>query len=135
MTREEKNTAVINMIPAMYDRDAEISERIFAPGCIHHVNGETLEGTGPEEIKASLGEIAANFPDSRTVFDEVFAVGDSVAVRWTWTGVSKLAGNQWTFHGNSIFHLEDGKVVEYWAIDDRMREMVANGFKLTPPGA
>lgn len=67
-------------------------------------------------------------------FDEVIAAGNSVAIRWTWTGVSKLAGNKWAFQGNSIFHLEDGKVVEYWVIDGRMREMVTIVFKLVPPG-
>jgi len=134
MTKEEKNTAVIGLIPAMYDHDAGISEQIFASGCIHHINGVTETGTGPDAIKASLGELTANFSDSQTELDEVFSVGNRVAVRWTWTGVSRLAGNKWTFHVNSIFHLEEGKIVEYWAIDDRMREMVANGFKLVPPG-
>ena len=123
MTETDVNLEVIHLIPDMYDKDVNIADRIFSYGCLHHVNGETQDGKGPEVVKASIKGINANFSDSRTVFDEIISGGTRVAVRWTWTGKSLQTGELWEFRGNTIFHLDAGKVVEYWAIDNRYNEM------------
>lgn len=38
-----------------------------------------------------------------------------------------------TLHGNTHFRFQDGRVIEAWAIDDRLREMLKQGFTLSPP--
>jgi len=123
----------IRLIKKMYNGNPDLADHIFHKECIHHVNGVTEEGKGPEAIKKSLTQMGIQFKQSKTVFTEIFGSGNSVAVRWTWTAVQIQSGKKWTFNGNSIFHLKDGKVVEYWAIDDRLREMTTHGFTIAPP--
>jgi hypothetical protein len=60
---------------------------------------------------------------------------DKAAFRWTWKGKNMLSGKESVLHGNTVFRFRDGKVIEEWAIEDRLCEMQAQGFTLTPPQA
>lgn len=133
MSHPKSNLEIIEMIPKMYNSDPELADKIFDINCIHHINGTTEEGKGPEVIKNSLSLMAKQFTDSRTVFTEVISQGDSVAVRWTWEAVDIQTQKKWKLNGNTIFHFKNGKITEYWAEDDRLREMLKQGFTLSPP--
>ncbi len=77
--------------------------------------------------------MSKQFSSSKTVFTEIISEGDSIAVRWTWEASGLQDQKIWKFNGNTVFHFKNGKIVEYWAIDDRFREMLKHGFTLTPP--
>lgn len=133
MTNEIANTDTIRLIEKMYNGNPDLADQIFHKECIHDVNGVTEQGKGPEVIKNSLAQMGQQFEQTKTTFLEIITDGNTVAVRWTWTAVQIQTRTKWTFNGNSIFHLKDGKVTEYWAIDDRLREMTIHGFTITPP--
>ncbi len=133
MHNEKINLEIIKLIPEMYNSNPALSDKIFDDNCIHHTNGVKDEGKGPDVIKNSLAVIGKQFYDSKTTFMEIVSDGDTVAVRWVWEAINILEKKKWTFNGNTIFHLKNGKIIEYWAIDDRMREMMAHGFTLSPP--
>ena len=124
---------VVNRIPRMYDSDINLADSIFANQCLHHINGETLDGRGPGLIKEIVKDMMSQFSNSRTTFHEVLAVGKTVAVRWTWQINHQASRKEWTINGNTVFHFQQGKITEYWAVDDRTREMQSHGFKLVPP--
>lgn len=133
MKKEERLKAVARLVEEMYNRDLSVADDIFHPGCIHHVNGTTDELKGPEAIRKSIREMRQTFSRFHTTIDELLAEGDLVAFRWTWVGTMKGPGTESTLHGNTVFRFTDGKVIEEWAIDDRLREMQRLGFTLTPP--
>jgi predicted ester cyclase len=133
MKQEEQNKMTTGLVPEMYDRDINKADEIFHPQCIHHINGTTEESTGPDAIKQSIIGMKNAFSDFKTTIDDKLAENDKVAFRWTWQGKHRASGKIWTFHGNTFFRFKDGKVVEEWAIDDRLREMKAQGFTITPP--
>ena len=133
MSHPKSNLEIVEMIPEMYNTNPELADKVFDKNCIHHVNGTIEEGKGPEVIKNSLAMIGNQFSASRTIFSEIIADGNSIAVRWNWEAVNIQTQKKWKFNGNTIFHFKKGKIVEYWAIDDRYREMLNHGFTLTPP--
>ncbi len=133
MTDAESNLDIVKMILKMYNSDPKLADKIFDVNCIHHINGTTEEGKGPDAIKNSLLLMSKQFSSSKTVFTEIISEGDSIAVRWTWEASGLQDQKIWKFNGNTVFHFKNGKIVEYWAIDDRFREMLKHGFTLTPP--
>jgi hypothetical protein len=133
MRQEERNLKVIKAIPFMYDLDPTQADEIFHQNCVHHINGMTENGKGPDVIKVSIYELGKVFDESQTIFNDVIASGNKVAVRWTWKGKNKMSGSQWIFAGQSFFIFEKGKIVEYWANDNRYLEMLNHGFKIVPP--
>jgi predicted ester cyclase len=129
MKKEEQHKAVARLVEDMYNRDLNMADEIFHADCIHHINGSTDAMKGPQAIRQSILQMQENFDSFHTTIDELFAENDHVAFRWTWVGKMKGSGLDYTLHGNTIFRFAAGKVIEEWAIDDRLREML----KLTPP--
>jgi predicted ester cyclase len=135
MKLEDKHKSITMLVQAMYDEDVNKADEIFHPQCIHHVNGVTDKIVGPEAIKQSIAEMKKMFSEIKTTIDDIAAEQDKVAFRWTWKGKNMLSGKESVLHGNTFFRFRDRKVIEEWAIDDRLREMQAQGFTLTPPQA
>ena len=135
MKKEEQHKAVARLVEEMYNRDLNMAAEIFHTDCIHHINGSTDEAKGPQAIRQSILQMKESFVHFHTTIDELFAENDHVAFRWTWVGKMKGSGLDYTLHGNTIFRFAAGKVIEEWAIDDRLREMLKLGFTLTPPAA
>lgn len=135
MKKEDKNKVIAKLVEEMYNRDIDKADEIFHLNCIHHINGTTEQQMGPAAIKQSIMQMKDSFNSFYTKIDELFAENDHVAFRWTWVGKMKVSGLDYTLHGNTIFRFENGKVVEQWAIDDRLREMQELGFTLIPPAS
>jgi predicted ester cyclase len=135
MKLEDKHKSITMLVQAMYDEDVNKADEIFHPQCIHHVNGVTDKTVGPEVIKQSIAEMKKKFSEIKTTIDDIVAEQDKVAFRWIWTGKNIYSGKKSVLHGNTFFRFRDGKVIEEWAIDDRLREMQAQGFTFTPPQA
>ena len=63
----------------------------------------------------------AALPDIRSTAEDVLAEGDRVAVRWTGSGTHTgeimgvpPSGVRVSATGIFVFHIKDGKIVEYW---------------------
>jgi predicted ester cyclase len=79
------------------------------------------------------------FPDVNFGIDDLFAEGDRVAIRFTWTGTHKATflGITFTEHhvtvpGIDIFHIAGGKIVEVRVAFDRL-ELIEQLGGITHP--
>lgn len=73
MSKEKTNLEIVKLIPEMYNSTPDLAIKIFDKDCIHHINGTTEAGKGPEVIKNSLSSMSKQFSDSKTVFTEVIS--------------------------------------------------------------
>ena len=98
---------------------------------------EDLQGT--EAVKQFFSALHVAFPDLYFTVDELFAVEDKVAARWTVRGTHKgeLMGiaptkNQVTVSGVDIFHIMAGKIHEVWVSLDTLKFMQQLGVVPLP---
>ena len=101
-------------------RRFEVLPEIFAPTLI--LNGqEACRDVIEQAISARL----AAFPDMHVTVDEQVAEGDKFSTRRTWTGTHRgmyrgiePTGKHVTWTQISIVRLEEGKIMEDWAVAD-----------------
>ncbi len=133
MWDKKTNLEVVKLIVDMYNNDSELANYIFDDDCRHHINGSIEKERGPEVVKKSISLISEQFSKSKTTFIEIISNMENIAVRWKWEAINKITHKKWQFNGNTIFHFKNSKIIEYWAIDDRYREMQDHGFTIIPP--
>jgi steroid delta-isomerase-like uncharacterized protein len=142
MTTEE-NKAVVrkHYEQGWNERNLDSVDETHSPDCIHHDPSNPAPIRGSEEIKKRLGTVIEAFPDIKIDLIDLIAEGDKVVAYWTLSGTQKgpFVGLPATgkkveaMQGVIIHRLEDGQIVEDWAIRDTMGMMVQLGF-VTPPG-
>ena len=96
-----------------------MADKIFA---VDYVDHNPSWKSGVENIKRSVNDWHAAFPDTRNSVEDVIAEGDKVAVRWTTRATHKesswASSRPAICYGNGgigIFRFsEEGKVVESW---------------------
>ncbi len=105
-------------------KNIAVVDELCAPTFIDHEAPPgvptTVAGT-----KQFLGDWVRAFPDTKAVVDDVFASGDRVCVRSTWTGTFKADfmgmksnGKAFKIQVFDILRFENGKVVEHWGLTD-----------------
>lgn len=82
-----------------------------------------------------LEQFFTAFPDSQTTILDLFGEGDRVVARLLVSGTHKgpfagqpATGKEIEFISIRIYRFEDGKIVESWAMQDRMGLMEQLGF-------
>ena len=82
---------------------------------------------GPAGFRAVVVGLRAAFPDIHYTVDEMVAEGNSVAVRWHWTGTHRgpfrayaPTGKAVSNSGSGIFRFQDDKVVSAGLETDRL---------------
>jgi steroid delta-isomerase-like uncharacterized protein len=101
---------------------------------------------GPNAFKSVIMGLKSAFPDIHYTVEDIVAEGDSVAIRWHWSGTHRapfrgFAPTQKSFTntGAAIFHLRDGKIVASTIETDRLGFLQQLGIVppdtvlLTPP--
>jgi predicted ester cyclase len=118
---EESKTIIRQVIEEFLNTgDPAVADEIFAVGYVDH-NPSNPELHGIENIKKSVADRRAAFPDAHNVVEDVIAEGDKVAVRFTtrathrgkFMGISPT-GNRVVVTSIGIFRFSDGKIVESW---------------------
>lgn len=101
--------------------DLAVVDELVAPDA---VPPHGSDDGGPEGYKREIMHIRNGISDYRTVVEDVFGVGDRVAIRWTTTGrhTGPLfglppTGKEVWIPGVDIFRLVDGKIAEHWGED------------------
>jgi predicted ester cyclase len=86
-----------------------------------------IAAIGSETFKARARGVHAAFTDVEVVVDALLVEGDTMAWRWTLTGVHSgplhgiaATGRRVTLKGMNVQRLVDGKVVEHWSIADQL---------------
>jgi predicted ester cyclase len=100
-------------------------DELFAPDYMEHEEF-AVPGSGIPALKQWIGMICAAFTDRCMKVDDIMALGDRVAVRWSCTSrhTGAFMGTPATnepvsIKGMGIYRLADGKVVERWTEEDR----------------
>jgi len=122
----EQNKALVKReVESLYNaKDISVADEIYSPDLVSHVPNAPQPGN-LAQLKRDVAEIYGAFPDGHLTLDDLFAGGDRVAKRWTFSGThSKVwqgipaTGKKIVVSGINIFRMNDGKIVEYWEYMD-----------------
>ena len=94
---------------------------------------------GAQGVKQFFGLLRAAFPDFHYTIEDMIGEGDYVAQRLTSQGTMKgefmgmkPSGKHAVWSSVDCMRLKDGKIVEYWGIDDQLGMLQQLGFAPAP---
>lgn len=141
----QSNRALIERAPTAWNAGEQeyadwIAEAVASTVKVHVPQGDL---TGADMFGAYYHEIRAAFPDAHVTVDEVTAEGDTVVVRYTFSGTNTgklltlplITGKPASFSVVDVWHLVDGKVVEFWETYDRYGMLEQLGVVREPAAA
>jgi predicted ester cyclase len=117
--------------------DLERMDDFFAPNFINHLEPADLssEHNSVERAKIIFREMFAAFPDLHVTIQDQLAEGDKVVTHKLFQGTHQgpfmgvaPTGRPIAFAVIDILRLDNGKVVEHWAIQDRLALMQQLGL-------
>ena len=115
----DKKTVVDFYEKALNQKDFDAAAKYLGPRYTQH-NPNAADG--PEGLRAFLGFLKEEFPNSRSEINRVFAAGDHVILHVHAVREPGTRGNAIV----DIFRLEDGKIVEHWDVVQPIPEKAAN---------
>jgi NTE family protein len=127
MVEEARNREVMrSFVDIINSGGTEAFSQIFAENVKNH-NRFAGQAEGLAGLRQASALIAEAFPDWHEVFEDIITDGDKVVVRATvrathlgpFMGLPPT-GKKVSTSANTIFRLEDGKVVEVWLNDDNI---------------
>jgi predicted ester cyclase len=116
-------------------------DTFFIPNFVNHLEAadHASDLTSVERAKLVFRDLFAAFPDLRVTIQDQVAEGDKVVTHKLFQGTHQGAfmglaptGRPIAFAVIDILRLEAGKVVEHWAIQDRLALMQQLGLLPTP---
>ncbi len=138
----EHNEAIVRRIYSEYldELDPSAADELLDPDVVLHGVAAFGEGHGRENVKEGFGAFLSGFAERHTEVEDVIAQGDRIVVRHTHHlkhvdevfGVPPT-GQRLSVWGIDIFRIEDGRIAEWWVIDDTMGMMQQLG--MAPPRA
>jgi steroid delta-isomerase-like uncharacterized protein len=137
----EHNEAIVHRIYKEYldELDPSAADELLDADVVLHGVAAFGDGYGRENVKEGFSAFLSGFAERHTDVEDVIAQGDRVVVRHTHHlkhvdevfGVPPT-GRQLSVWGVDIFRVEDGRIAEWWVIDDTMGMMQQLGMA---PGA
>lgn len=73
-------------------------------------------------------------PDTKVEIQKIIACGDTVAYYSIDSGTSKVYNQSAIWSECNILRLEDGKIVEWWGVEDTLSQWHQFGFRIIKPG-
>jgi steroid delta-isomerase-like uncharacterized protein len=119
----ESNKAILRrLFEEVWNKgNLQVADELFGPNYAHHDPSTPDVGRGPEGEKKRATLYRNAFQDLRLTIEELFADGETVAVRWNCRGTHKgelsgiaPTGKQISITGISIARFAGGKMVEGW---------------------
>jgi steroid delta-isomerase-like uncharacterized protein len=121
--------------------DPSVADQVLAPDFVDH-NPSNADLPGRENVKRSVRDWCAAFPDTRTAVDDLIAEGDRVAARWTSTATHRgpflgipATGARVTVTASGLFRLSGGRIVESWDHFDALSLLHQLGAQVRPGAA
>ncbi len=132
------------IIETLYDQvfkrwNVALIDELFAPSFRDHLlNRPDAEGpTGPGAVHELYRLLRSAFPDLTFEVHDIFADGDRVVVRWSWTCTHlgefrglPATGRKARVEGIAIYRLNGGKIIERW-VSTNLDELIR---RLNEPG-
>ena len=92
-----------------------------------------------DEMVPLIKMFYSSFPDYKHGIEDIFAAGDKVAVRLSYTGTFKKSfmgfdpnGMSFKYVGVHIFQFKNGKAFIFWGVEDELGMMSQLGLELKP---
>jgi predicted ester cyclase len=111
------------------ERVATVIDELVAPDAVIHTP-LPIEATGPQLLKAVLGQLRRAFPDLHISVEDVIEEGDKIVARNRVTGTHQgeymgiaPTGTRVTYDEIFILRFADGRIAETWGVVDVMSQM------------
>jgi predicted ester cyclase len=122
------NTLVIQRFfnEILNDGNLSVLEKPIARDFIDHTPGPG-QAAGRAGVQAKIEGLRRAFPDIRFVLEDAVAEGDTLAVRYYWTGTQTgpfldmaPTGKPVRVRGMDFYRFRNGAVAEHWEILDQL---------------
>ena len=126
-TTVEENKRIVRRIREEVEEQGDLDaiDEIFAEDVVAYT--PMGEFRGPEAIKEMYEQEGRAFSDSTETIHDFIAEGDTVAMRLTEHGIHdgefmgiEPTGKEYEIQTMAFFHLQDGKVAEWWMQPDTL---------------
>ena len=108
------------------DGNLSVLEKLIARDFTDHTAGPG-QAAGRAGVRAKIEGLRRAFPDIRFVLEDAVAEGDTLAVRYYWTGTQTgpfldiaPTGKPVRVRGMDFYRFRDGAVAEHWDILDQL---------------
>jgi predicted ester cyclase len=139
---ESENEAVVRQVFEAIDaQDYDRFRELLVPGIIVHYSGPQEDLTydsGVQFIRAFYNA----FPDYSHSVEDIFSKGDRVAIRMLQKATQKgelegipFTGNKVQYYQITIMRVKDGKVQDWWIVEDNLGFYQQLGMELKPKTA
>jgi predicted ester cyclase len=136
---ESENEAVVRQVFEAIDaQDYDRFRELLVPGIIVHYSGPQEDLTydsGVQFIKTFYNA----FPDYTHSVEDIFSKGDRVAIRMLQKATQKgelegipFTGNKVQYYQITIMRVKDGKVQDWWIVEDNLGFYQQLGMELKP---
>lgn len=127
----EQNVKIVERVwqEIVADGDLDLVDDLVAEGYTYRGPGG-LEVRGPQGFRRFIASVHDLFSDIDVTVHEYIAQGDRVLSRWTGRGIHRETGRETTWHGATITHVANGKMIDDWEYWDRLEiaEQVTAGW-------
>jgi predicted ester cyclase len=125
----EENKAIIRrwLKEGWSEGNLALADQLIDPGFVVHGAGGQPTPSGPAGVKQLVAAWRTGFPDGQMNVDDLFAEGDKVVIRMTWTGTHRggfyghaPTGRRVSVTSIGIDRVANGKIVEGWGEVDML---------------
>ena len=109
------------------ERNLDLADELLAADWRHHNPSNPDDIEGPEGAKHHIEMVLRAFPDVQFSLHDMVAEGDAVVVYWTISGTQArefagipATGEKIAVEGFNLHHVDEGKIVEEWAVRDSL---------------
>ncbi len=139
---EEQNKAVVRQVFEAIDaQNFDRFRELLAPGIIIHYSGPQEDLTYDATVQF-IKTFYKAFPDYSHAVEDVFAKGNRVVIRILQKATQKgelegvpLTGNKIEYYQITIMEVQDGKVQNWWIVEDNLGMYQQLGMELKPKGS
>jgi steroid delta-isomerase-like uncharacterized protein len=125
------------------DRNLALADELVAQdGVNHEATPPGIPERGPDNLRGVVVMLAGAFPDMHMAVDQVIAEDDKVVLQTTFSGTHRGSfmgmaptGRRFAQRQVHIVRIQDGKIVEHWAVRDDLGMLQQLGVAPPPPTA
>jgi steroid delta-isomerase-like uncharacterized protein len=137
-TEDQNKTIVHQFFEAIDAQNYDRINEILAPGAVVHYSGPQ-EDLSAETVIQVIRSYYQAFPDGTHTIEDIIAKEDKVVARALWQGTQKAefqgippSGIKVKFYQISVMQVVEGKVKEWWIVEDNLGFMMQLGMELKP---